>query len=460
MMNKQGSAYSTAFNRESHVAQRLVEAFLRAWHKKTTGSDTVNSNLAEMYGRVGFSETNDQALLAGGAVGLPNWCGPATEMAVALGLMKRGLRFKGVNLKLHQTPPRQTGNAAKDAARARLHKQQIAEAFRASVGKQAAHYLTKWASHTDGSPKDAGAEKRGAWDDAKYQELNTGDEIYLIHPGGPVSGHVATIIKEDKVGNWDDAMPGDLMSKVTYMSGNTKGAINKHGAYRPETFERELPPQDYDYGETAKWGNKVQELQDQIDARKRELGMATGSIKVQLQSCFIRRIRGQKGYPKSINGRDPADFWWGHMKDQEALAPHFGTTPGWAEYCSILEKDRNTPKDPKLAALERKLADVRNDPEAKGKPLTMEEMQSGRDCPKDANRIWVVSVVRASQLDANSINDEVTAAGGTIEELADGGEAGRAVLDKYGLTTMPGTIEDLWPGALAYYEGRQDVDAT
>lgn len=85
---------------DSELAQAVMKAFLLEWTRRIHQSGSVPANVAELYGRAGDSRDNERGRPLGGEPGGFNWCGPASERAAALGLMRRGLRFRGQKMLL------------------------------------------------------------------------------------------------------------------------------------------------------------------------------------------------------------------------------------------------------------------------------------------------------------------------------------------------------------------------
>ncbi len=254
--------------------------------------------------RIGASETNKRAILLGDMPGeIYGWCGLAAQNGLALGLMKKGLRLKtGKPPVSLQTIPGYAGISAGvqqvmgqlDSAQQQVDKaveawqkadypgkpaelpkwiadsqQRIdkaraqaetslshaavffgAEALRREVTAQGA-YIHEWQkqAQSGGTARGVGGEQ--AW----KADLHAGDIITPILRKSPLSGHVATVIKEEELSAAEkEAHPG-AFSKVYYISGNAgaKGG----GAVQVEMVYREHPDPTYNWGQAAAFGNEL-----------------------------------------------------------------------------------------------------------------------------------------------------------------------------------------------------------
>jgi Domain of unknown function (DUF4157) len=505
------------WNEDSRLAQRLIEAYLRAWDKKINNRDSVNANLGEMYAAVGFSETNDRARLRGGDRSGTNWCGPASQNAIALALMKTGYRFRqravpGVNPAILDKPnsynvslpPKQTEKDTKDEKSKIAYLRQVAVAFRTEVTKQGAFFLTNWAPNKDVDKqkgKDHGPARTVSGKAASTEKLFPGDFIYIINgnTGSPLSGHVATVIKEEPANGIElgkgktDYPGGTVLSKLYWVSGNSRGVVAHEGGIRPEVVIREMPHSKYEYFVTAAWGNdydkllakeKVIKSQGENKFGQKLLGLFAP---VDAKIMQDRRSSGEKaGKAKALlGGAVTAQIYFNANKySVEAMRPLFayaGTS--FSEYEKTATQ-RNTEFGPRMEAAQKDTGEYVAEMRAKDQPFSRREDRdptyaaknvgfkgeenTGRFSPLIADHSWVVSIVRSGRLDVdqaiktkidgrtayNSLVDLYNALGGSAaQDQKSDADLKQALLDELGLEPMPAKVEDLWPGALSYWEG-------
>jgi len=183
---------------DERASQRIVEAFVRAWATHETGQ--LPPGVEQMAHQIGASEGNGQAENLGGYKGGSNWCAQASTSALIYGLYNRGLRFV-------------------DSTHSNKY---VVE-----MGKQTNRYVA-WYQKQASSGKVVGGAK------AHTAQLEPGDIISVVNggPSGPLSGHVATVVKHD----------GD---SIVYISGNASGVVASEGAVRIEEVRREIPPPGY-----------------------------------------------------------------------------------------------------------------------------------------------------------------------------------------------------------------------
>ncbi len=343
----------TQWSDESEVLQALLKAYLLSWTKATLADQGrpaaggVPDNLDEMYGRVGDSRFNDRARLIGGDPGGPAWCGPASQNSVALALMKHGMRFQGATKavldesKLYKMPPNPT--AQQQAARDKYVKELTAMTFRQEVTMQGALLLTKWlhradkAGSHDKAPEPGSDDYRGGGGKAvETERLNSGDVIYLVGKKSPLSGHVATIIKEewlyDQPIDRDKTPPGTVLSKIYYVSGNAGPVAG--GAVRVEQVLRELPPKNYNYLQTAGFGNEYDQTRDAVGMLQAK---ADGECIEPMYTIFLGNCMGPNhAMVPRVPGNAYRQFFDAHWMDEGAMAPYLLGRKD--EYHSLLVK--------------------------------------------------------------------------------------------------------------------------
>lgn len=543
-----------AWDRQSEIAQSLIDVYMHAWYRRSvrgaqlaTGPNAdglwspdalptdlgtqqtglrvtttdgrylrwngtawapatrdVPVNVAELYERIGASETNDQSALLGGKAGGPNWCGPASERAVGLALMKRGLRFKGSgNLRLpkqagrpvHPGPPppapvdkkdwkaqlaHNTEMAAyrKKESAYRLAVTDVVESFRAEVTAQGAFFIGKWISKGvsgGGEKARSNPDWRGVGGkSAGTVPLEPGDYIYVINGGGgPLSGHVATVMDERPVldpRTWESAPAGAVLSHLYWISGNARGVRAYEGAVRAEVVKREKPHGDFDYYLTAGIGNEADKYKDQMSAATRkERGdlqtvYAKGYIKV--AAAIGEQIWLDEKDSKAPNAKKPgktaleikAAVLWNNVLARPTravarLSGYFGSYPAWeqaepllarmeAAIAPILKEEaafKKSVEEDKYKGAEKKdpkTKEVVGHKETKGHPFARDEAfdvvnrkegggATGRFAPLIADHSWVVSVVKASQF-SRAAEEYATARAATGTSALGAAEAARA----------------------------------
>lgn len=430
-----------SWDQDSAVAQRLLEAFFTAWAKASIHQDRLPTNLQEMFAHVGASETNRQADVLGGTPEAGNWCNPAAQRAVALGLLRRGLRFKT------GTPPVKVspffdGKLVPDdpAANAKVY----ARALDRELVAQAAWYLARWTKKALGPAAGASAGKKPAkltqlisGTSAWTEPLRPGDHISLIGPKSPVSGHVATIIKEEGTPDRKATAPATL-STVFYISGNAAGVAQGEGAVRVEQVTREMPPASYSWDSASGPANEY-------DRRKQAAGTASSDLRKTREklAALVARMNKASGMDVAIGGVESVDlarlaaFPPGKDRDEAvALVKQRGQQTG------AMQKT-----DAALGEQEVRYAD---DPthtlHRYDDPKSLDPANAGKWRPTAEGHMWVVEVIHADKLDGEAIAQAASGESGAVDP---------AKLDALGLylEPLPGTLEDLYPGGMAVLEG-------
>jgi hypothetical protein len=228
----------------------------------------------------------------GGYKGASNWCAEASTKAAILGLLRKGVRFRGDGFRPKQFMP--------------------------EVQKQVNGFI-KWQNKGKGNVIGPPA--------AATAEIDSGDIISIVGGGGGnLSGHAATAIE----------CVGD---KLRIVSGNAMGE-----SIRVEEYLRSVPPPEFNYFEISAHGNKIMNLE--AEKRKAE-------------------------------------------KDGDYL---------------------------KLATLEMEIMSEKlAHPEL---PHDKSQAKPGLHYPKNKGECWVVTITKASKLDANLLKADLTDAG----LAAEGGE--------------------------------------
>lgn len=178
------------------AAQKLCEAFLRAWASSKNGG-APPANVEHLLGLVGSSESNEVAAHLGGHKDAVDWCAMAVSYPVIIGLMKAGLRFKAV-------------------------KPATSFPVSADISKQAHHFFATWVP------------KHGKSDGV----IAPGDAMTIVGHG-PASGHWVTAVHKPD--------PTTRLGPVDVVSGNAGGVRAREGAVRSEQINIVEPPSNYNY---------------------------------------------------------------------------------------------------------------------------------------------------------------------------------------------------------------------
>jgi hypothetical protein len=499
-----GSAASgqDVWNEDSTLAQRLVAAYYKDWYLKQAAGDKsdshmpghVPSNVEEMMDRVGSSKTNKRAQLIGETPGAYyGWCGPGSQFPIALGLLRKGYRFKTgsgptmpKNRKPQQIPqlPKKDPEPYKgynkraeelaqmqekaNADAVRMNKFEIANAMRLEVAKQGAYFLSTWAKgkqkNDPTDQKEKGAARVVGGKAAHTAKLETGDHISIVLGGSPVSGHVATVIKEEPVASTKEGghEPGDVISKIYYISGNSKGS-----AVRVEVVERELPPSSYDWGAVAGKGNKFTDLKqaETVAMNKANKAVGGGNIQAALMQKLLSKPDLRKQATALAKGAGFTQYIPANWARKDIILPFFQlagmnpdkyieslTNPHMAEAEEAREK-----KDAYKAEMAKEGIPVdHNDPNFS--KLNTDKRTDGKSIgkikPVEKSHGWVVSIVKSSLLDAHAIDGEVSAAIAGSEDKGLDAETKITdqVLAKYGLEKVPADWMAYFNEGLNYWE--------
>lgn len=489
-----------SWNADSFLAQRVLEAFLRAWHKKELPAEkAVASNVEELYKRAGVSEQafgNAQAQLLGD----PNvygWCGPATYNAVVLGLMKHGLRFAtgkepvtAATIERESKPQalfirnsiKWKNKAISDAELDEKYKAELAKmAFMREVNSQAQFFIATNTKKVSGWLK-GDRFVSGADAYAKY-ELKPGDVItQALMNGSPVSGHVLTVIKEERVPDFKGE-PGTAVSTIYGISGNA-GSIGG-GSVKIEKFTREMPPATLasDLNAMSSLGNRMTVA---VDERKKEEGVVRARLATE------QGVAAHKVSKADVDkGADAAQITKrGNLQAQLAKAKaDFQTSAGMSYDDYVKAKNVKTPplnivligrnqKD-LLASIARLVAQIRAIDDLHAVPVEAQAKdvayspsdpryaeksgRTGRFRPESIGSMWITTIIKASEYaDAQKINADLNLDVASREKrIKDLGwdetmsleEFRKKVLEKHGTEQLSAPVDTLWPGAIAAIEG-------
>jgi len=489
------------WNEDSFLAQRVLEAFLRAWHKQELpDAHDPPSNLEELYRRTGVSEKaygNAQAQLLGD----PNvygWCGPASYNAVVLGLLRNGLRFKtgkepvtaATLEKRNQQQAQFIRNSIKwkhkditeDALNAKYRTELAKMALLEETNAQAAFFI---ANNTPKSPGWLKKRRFVSGDEANARfALQPGDVItQALMNGSPVSGHVLTVIKEEREADFQGEA-GTAVSTVYGISGNASSIGG--GSVKIEKFTREMPPASLksDLGPMSSLGNRMTVA---VDQRKQAESAETARLakernlpahqvaKEDIAKAADARQAGKRSALQADLTAAEADF---RAKAGMSYGDYLAARNARLPSLEIITLGRNN-KDliAKIAGLRgsiRAIDDYTAVPaEAAARRIAYSPMdtarygeksgRTGRFRPAELGHMWITTIIKASEFaDAHKVKAELSldheAREKKIKELGWDENTSperyrELVLDRHGMEPLPGSVDALWPGAIAAIEG-------
>lgn len=455
--SKLATTPAASWTRDSRLAQKLVEAALRAAAAASPdpAARGTPSNVGELYSRAGASTVNERATILGGVKGGQAWCDTATIRAIALGLMKGGLRFKtGMPpVKPEKPDPASALTALTEEIRRQttfFHQHwynDVTKPRRAPAG-----------AAPQAGPAESPAPKRLiSGQEAWTTPLQPGDDITVVNGGndGPLSGHVATVISEtlkppkDVTTPADPAAggagadpakadpaapagpkPGEVISTLRYASGNAF-----QYAVRAEEVQREVPPATYDWTKISGASNVYTATKSAAAAGTRAWNKSglDGPLQAATQELFDQAQRSG----------NQIQLDWVQLAKGAYEGTDIAKLPGYAKAYELAKQA--LPKWQSEAGPVNKMNRMitKRRSELPVSRTDDPKFQPGRDAPVLPDHSWVVSVVRSSLLDAKRI-----AAGATKFDMQSGWSWDQAQLDKLSLEPLDGTIDSLYPGAL------------
>lgn len=441
------------WSEDSALAQRVVEAFLRSWHKGLTGRPDVPANVAELYARTGASEAkggNAQAMLLGDP-NIYGWCGPATYNAVVLGLLRHGLRFatgkaaltpaeylriasgrlekqskgkdKDYRIAVRNIVRKASPSLSDEEVESRVERKIASEALMQEVTVQAAHFITNaFAGGWLGRERQVFG--RAAYAD---YELKSGDVItQALMNGSPVSGHVLTVVHEKREGG-ATVEPGDMVSTLYGVSGNA-GSIGG-GSVRTEKFIREMPPTtlEADLPKMQRLGNdqtaaNATRKPVETDVAKalskgadgKPVKVAAASVQAGADQAQAERSAAIESEIKALiaafDGSSPpmsfAEFEAaGRLKptldnqEQTRKAQAVKALPKLRELINkiaVLRVELKTHRDHKAVPREAEEAGVPTSPEHPRYGEQIASRKTGRFRPNQKGHMWIQSIIRAA----------------------------------------------------------------
>lgn len=500
------NAAGRIWDEDCTMAQKVIEAFYHGWYQQKRKGEKgskespaeVTGNVAELFGDVGSSKQNKRAQAIGETPqAIYGWCGPASAFALAISLMRKGYRFKttkgpvmpGKVVEPKIEVPKEVEKEpfpGYNKNRERILKMvednkikaeqkkvfEVANAIRLEIANQGAHFLANWSTAGYGKEKkNKGqvvdkelAKRQVGGKDAYTTELRQGDYISMIMKNSPLSGHVATVIREEKLAPKDATLgyqPGEAMSKIYMVSGNSK-----YSSVRVEVVTREMPYEGYDWDKFAKAGNGLTNKKQAVKNAEAEASGGKGGEKNRLFSLLVAKIRGNKTLEGKVKKMYPQGYMTGagiqgnwYKPEVRSLMVEAGfsqadldaydasVSPDKIKKIEAAQDEVNAYKD--KWAKDEQIAVERNE---KIDPKYGKQKQA---TPEMEGHAWIVNVVRSSDLDANRIQDEVETAT-SPDKLGDQDKATveAELLAKYGLERMPAGYDALFQQGMDYWEPR------
>ena len=501
---KAGDPKAAHWDEDSTLAQCVLDAFYHGWAEKHRDSAQggaagaeLPGNVEELFRRIGSSKTNKRAQLLGESPqAIYGWCGPASQYAVVISLMRKGLRFKtgkppeepkklsthGLKLVEEKDKMSKEQNQRVREALARIEKANkwlAAWAVLLEIGKQGAYFLATWPNGQGGSTSKGAKQKGDAKQPARIvggKEARTalllpGDYLTIVTAVSPLSGHVATVIREESEiapADWAKAEAGDVLSRIYMVSGNARNS-----AVRVEVVKREMPPPDYDWGALSAIGNRFTELRQVETDKMAELNKGSGGGN--LQQKLLTRLNSDPTKFKAAVRAVPSGWipfvlgnWGSQAKilelmdiagmqaDMQAYKDSFNSAAfkdvQTARAAKEAYKDKYAQqgipvdnRDPNYGAMNRSANAA--SPRKDGKPV-------GKVKPLDPSNAWVVTVVRSSQLDANRIDTELKQIASTAGGPTDSEQEQQKLLNQYGLEKIPAEWMAKFREGLEFWEPR------
>jgi hypothetical protein len=313
--------------------------------------------------------------------------------------------------------------------------------------------------------------------------LKSGDLItQALMNGSPVSGHVLTVIKEERDPDFKGEA-GTVVSTIYGISGNA-GSIGG-GSVKSEKFIREMPPASLkdDLKLMSGLGNRMTVA---VDARKRAEGAEAARLAKE-QNVPLHKVSKEEvtKAADAQQAKDKGDLQ-GRVTEAEA---RFKEKAGMSFNDFLKAKNQKYPplniiqigqthkeliaEIISLRSQIRHIDDYINVPAEAGSvgvayspldPRYLEKSgKTGRFRPDMLGHMWITTIIKASEYtDAHKINEALNASAvereKRIKELGWDENLSAAAykemtLQRYGMEQLPDSVESLWPGAIAAIEG-------
>jgi hypothetical protein len=399
--------------------------------------------------------------------------------------MRRGLRLKTGGPIVAAPKPRPSRT---DTAAWNVWQRNAAVAFAAEVANQGRNWIinggwTQSREFEDYTEQDF--ERIVHRPTCYWTPLLSGDYMYLKTYQGPVSGHVALVIRERPLldpAAWKDVPPGTPLSELVIVSGNAKDrAVRQEVVIRERSQYSILAagkgPQrvEFDYLGTSQVGNDY----DAAKTKRAKAIAAAAAPYVAARDAAVAKLAAwapsnlpnwipnpYTGKPK--RGETPQMLAPHTLPDRakdapEKLYPHFASAPAWAEYVAAAAAIQAA-GGPAQATFDAEVAALQARAKAKfsGMPVTRTDTGwdaantvaaptgspvTGRWAPAVSSHVWVVAILRGSHF--AKLDDQIAnaRAGGATATAA----AAAIAAASNDVERMPGSIEELYGDALQYW---------
>ena len=441
-------AGAPAWDEDASGAQALLHAYLNAWTKRRLGEQLskpgahvdpsmvrIPPNIEVLNAAVGYSETNERSAIFAGLKGAMDWCGPASQRSVVLGLWKAGLYLRTINgskavqnidqiRKLVKEIHPDEGQPPPTPMKVKQNWAKIGEWVRDDLQKQDSFLIAIWpdaANYDDWdatkifaasylkakkderdqnvirnykAPKLEGEKKRHLiLPDAADAPLYAGDIVYWVssYEYGPIAGHVATIIEEKDRTRATNT--NEKLSQLRVDSGNASGVLPGEGSVRPEGVTRLVTKRDLKYYEIAGRGNKYYYHGMRDDYNKVKAALDAARASKDKDTAKIAALEKEE------------------EKQRKAIADYKTTTP------TPVHKKPNTEAD-KIPPGPQKWEDQKKD-----------------IVPNQEGSVWIVSILRTSSLlNPRKLLEDAKTPDGKIDEKK---------LASMGVLVMPEGLKEL-----------------
>ncbi len=478
---------------EASAAQAVLIAYLNAWTKqriaKYQGVEIANtdddeaaekklknvkipSNLEVLNASIGFSETNEKSEIFLGLKNMMDWCGPASERSVILGLWKAGLFFdKGSTINSPYTPPhRMMANQEKAEKLVQeieaLQKKTNDPNRKQMEAEIRPKFLTLWGwlledlrlSHSrfigqwfgegshekayqpGGKTIDFAKDQRRQIDlpDAATAPLYPGDFVYWSSsfPYGPISGHVATIV-EEKNFNSRAAQANEFVSSLRVVSGNSQGVRQGEGAVRPEEVTR-TATNNFNYWAVAGRSNAYYYGSPDSYISRSGYDSAVSELALMKRAKAIR----EQAYTPAALEKHEQDLADPKKKGRvKPLPPQWDDNSGEAQQLRNKQAEVEYRASQIVAYKSNQEFPVHKTPQTDADRLGVNKWNTRKFdiTPNQEGAVWIVSIKRTSRLSSDQLAEQHMKPDGTVDE---------AGLAQKRLQRMPPGIRDLYQKTL------------
>jgi hypothetical protein len=301
--------------------------------------------------------------------------------------------------------------------------------------------------------------------------------------GSPVSGHVLTVIKEEREPDFTGE-PGTAVSTIYGISGNA-GSIGG-GSVKIEKFVREMPPATLkeDLGSMSSLGNRMTVAADDrkrteqaemarlakeqnvpvYQVPKEDVGKAADVRQTERRSALQASLTAAEAsfkekagmsydaYIQAKNAKNPPLTVIQTGRTHKDL---IGQITSLRSQIRAIDDYRNVPTEAASKGIAYSPADPRYSEQTGG---------SGRFRPNVLGHMWITTIIKAAEYaNAQKIEAELNLSAEErekkIQELGwnknlSAEEYKKLILERYGMKELPGSVDSLWPGAIEAIEGK------